>query len=228
MTSSTLIELKKETDEKIIDGEFTLNFVPSPNYFGEIPIFIAPNDFFTKRSNVEISGLTLLSSITVLNYLGVIYPPSLFYYFSCLTLTAAFKLITKGGQENQIILMTLIDEKNVRIVYLTGKEEVVPIKNIVYQTDDMFNRQLLDKEDNNQFRQLKENPRRNDIKRMLGISLMINNKRKMMVLRNNVFSRKNAVNDMLAFADISMLMGIVNKKTKRVNFNVNVNSQTSS
>jgi hypothetical protein len=228
MTSSNLIEMKKEIEEKITEGEFTINFVPTPNYFGEIPIFIAPNDFFTKRMNVELSGFTLVSSITVLNYLGIIYPPSLFYYFSFLTIASAFKLITRGGQENQIILMTLKDEKNVRIVYLSGKEEEVPIKNIVFQTDDMYNKQLLDSDDRSNFRRIKENSQRSESRRMLGVSLMINNKRKIMVLRNNVFRGRNSVNDLLAFVDLTMLLGIVNKKTKRVNFNVNLKNQTSS
>jgi hypothetical protein len=124
--------------------------------------------------------------------------------------------------------MTLVDEKNVRIVYLSGKEEVVPIKNIVYQTDDMYNRQLLDKDDRPSFKNLKENSQRTEARRMLGVSLMINNKRKIMILRNNVFSRRNSINDLLAFADLSLLLGITNKKTKRVNFNVNLKNQTSS
>jgi hypothetical protein len=83
--------MKKEVEEKIVDGELTLNFVPSPNYFGEIPIFITPNESFAKRLNNELSGLSLLSSITVLNYLGLIYPPSFFYYFAFLTFSSAFK-----------------------------------------------------------------------------------------------------------------------------------------
>lgn len=228
ITIPKLVKLKKDTEENIIEGEYNLSQVPTPNYFGEIPIYIAPQDYFSKRMNIEVSGFTLISSITVLNFFGLLYPPSLIYYFGFLTLASVFKLATKGGQEGQVILMTLVDEKNVRVVYLSGKEEVVQIKNLVYQLDDKFNSFLLQKDDNPKRFSKRESTQTSEPKRLLGISVLIDNKRKMFILRNNILNRNNSPNNSLAFANLPLLMGIINRKTKRINFNLDLNKQSTS
>jgi hypothetical protein len=127
--------------------------------------------------------------------------------------------------------MTLVDDKNIRIVYLSGVEEIVPIKNIVYSPDDRFNSILVEKDDNRggQKNRVSNSSGMDDARagsrRMAVMSMIINNKRKNLILRNNIFGNRGNYTNGLAFADMTLLMGITNRKTKKVRFNVTVDNQ---
>lgn len=226
MTSQKLNEIRKEIDGKIVDGQCNINALPTPNYFGEVPVFLAPVENFAKRNNIEKSGLALITSITVLNYLGLLYPPSFFYYFVFLTAAGAFKLASDAGQRNQIILMTLVDDKNVRCQYLNGKEEIVTIKSIIYNQNDRLNAMINPEEDILKKRGIQSQKMSNnslssqESSRMLMISVMINASKKVIILRNNILPNKKDLSSNYAFIDLNILLAVVNKKTKRINFDV--------
>ena len=231
LTNDKIKILKKEIETKIVDGQYSIrNDVVFKNYFGEIPLFFAPAENFQRRNNIEKSGLALISSISILNYIGLLYPPSLFPYFAILTATCVFKLATSSGQRNQIILMTLVDDKNVRIKYLNGVEEIASIKSIMYNSNDRLN--YMTNPDDDTFKKRidpKRNSERsgsfNETSRMIMLSILVNSKKKVLILKNNILPNKHDYGSKLAFADLLLLLSVLNKKTKRINFQEKSNDQ---
>ena len=231
LTSSSINELITQIENKIENNYLLIHTTPVSNYFGEVPLYVAPIETFNRKQNCEKSGFLLLSTITAFNYLGLLYPPTLFPYFAVLTLTALFKITTKGGQKSQIILMTMINDKKVRCMYLNGHEEIVDVKNMIYNQNDRFNSMLMDTKKNEAKASVKEEVKQetdeekkkklSERNRMLMFTLAVNNQKKFMILRTNIMPyNKNPIAN-LAFADTFLLLAVINKKMKRFVFEGN-------
>jgi hypothetical protein len=223
MTMNYIYELRKEIESKVVDGSYSINFVPTPNCFGEVPIFMLPNENFSKRTGVEFSGVTLLTSITALNYLGLLFPPSLFYYFSFLSTAAAFKYFSGNGIGPTIVQMTLVDDKNIRVVYMDGSEEIAQIKNVIFNPNDRFNTVFNPEEGSN----VKQNaldqasgPRKAERVVMIALHLEINGKKKIMIIRNTSIRTPQKMGNHISFVDLSLALAITSKKTKRINITI--------
>lgn len=234
LTSIEINELITEIENKIENNYLLIRNTPVSNYFGEVPLYVAPIESFTRKQNCEKSGLALLSTITAFNYMGLLYPPFLFPYFALLSLTALFKITTKGGQKSQIILMTMVNDKKVRCMYLNGQEEIVDVKNIIYDQKDRLNNMLManekskktnseDSKSEDAKKDTKEEVKKkfSETNRMLMFTLQVNSNKKFMILRTNILPyNKNPIAN-YAFTDTFLLLAVINKKMKRFIFEGN-------
>jgi hypothetical protein len=183
-----------EIDNSIIDGVFQIKNLPDPNFFNEALLYFCPYDLLYRTGVYnEYAGALFSTMLTYLSYHKIILTSNyLFPYFSFITVAAYFRSYLRFKSKNPIIYqITLINEHQIKIVFVGGRASIVEIKNIgitrVHSSES----------------------------KGVGITLNLkynNFERGVLILKNSYPYDK-----VTSFADLNLLMGILNKKTKKIN-----------
>lgn len=225
----SLNELKKMIDEIDINIEnnvyYTKN-LPDPNYFGDALIYMAPPTLLSdaRRGNIEITGIITMTGITILNYFGLLFPSNyLFPLFALWSLVAYLKFYRSFFYPHSIVYqIRLSNEHELKIVYTNGQEEKVDIKNI--------NVSMMQLEAMGRFIPQNRPPPPKKVERLdsnvnkpqylerpaaqLSIPIRING-----ITNSLIYLRTYGIGPRggsSGFAELELLLGILNKKTKRL------------
>lgn len=120
------------TESEIQNYIFTIPNLPDENNFGEVLIYTAPHSVLISERTPEITGALFLSGITTLNYFGLIFPYAyVFPYLSLITFYTIYRYFKKSYiTKNFIQSISIINEQEIRITFITGEEIITDIKNI--------------------------------------------------------------------------------------------------
>lgn len=193
MTPKNLKSYIEKIDTSINEHIFAVKSLPDPNFFGEALLYYSPPGLMSRTAlNYEYSGVSFMTLMTFLSFNKILFEHSYFFpYFAFLTSISYLRAYATIAFGMPIVYqITLINEHQVRIVYLSGESEVVEIKNISlsrYPPEDFRGTGLTI--------QIKLGPKKTAI----------------IVLKNNFpFDKFNA------YAELELLLGILNKKTKKL------------
>jgi hypothetical protein len=195
-----LVKEKFLAKEKAIeDNTLKIKTIPNPSYFGEALLFQTPDEQKQVEFQ-ELSGVIFLSTITCANYFGLVFPSLYFFPYLCLVTIGSFLkyIITNKSYRNMITEITLINERQVKVTKLTGKSEIVDIKNILVPTHvfDAFPKEDVDTPNNS-------------------IPIIINGSPSAISFAKFRRSYKPGEHNYCK-GDIDLLLGIVNKKTRKL------------
>lgn len=209
---SKLKQLITSTEENIFNYSLNVNALPDNNHFGEVALFISPPNTLNKDQGLEYSGVLFTTGLTALNYFGLIFPYSyVFPYLCLLSLNCIINLLRRRNlYKDNIYQISLINEHEVRVTFITGESIVVDIKNIYISS------QYLDRI--NAFETV-GNQSNSNINQMYGflIPIVINSSRQCRFeLRSNAFGTNGQAANQLSLTNLPLLFGILNRKTRKL------------
>lgn len=178
------------------------NKLPS-NFFGQNLLYLSSSTIPYKylANNVEFSGVLTLSIISVLNWNSLIFPSQyLFNYLFLCTVFAYSKLVWRFRFLGSFIYQVLIlDEEYLKVTYINGEIDVVPIKNI-YLSNKM--RDLL---------VLQEDSKSNSqpIQQYVPIEVRVNGRKDALILLQNTVKFNT-------FVELEPLLAVLQRETRRI------------
>lgn len=205
-----LKDLILDNKNDIKNNKFFIRSLPDPNKFGEALLFKSPLSLLHKysKNSLEYSGYATISLVTVLNYFGLIFPSTyLFPYLALMSLTCLMKNYAKNNMGQYVYQITLLNEHQVRVTYVSGRSELVDIKNIYLSQDNV---DVLLGSDN-----VPKNYTPEQIaKTPLVLSLRIGQNKTYMLIRQASLIDVNL--QFLSFFEAKLLLGILDKDVKKL------------
>jgi hypothetical protein len=198
---SQMRHLMVKIDGSIEQNTYTYKNKLTPNFFGQNLLYFSSSTIPYKylSSNVEFSGVITLSIISILNWYSLIFPSQYLFNYLILTTALAYsKLIWRLRFINSFIYqVSLLDEENLKLTYINGEIEVVPIKNI-YLSNKM--RDLL---------VLQDNTNSQPIKQFLPLEVRVNGRKdSLIILQNSV--------KFITHVELEPLLAVLHKETRKI------------
>ncbi len=214
-TYADLRDLLNKEEANIQNGILLIDKIPDNNYFGEIPIYIAPQGVFNNVRTCEFSAVIFSSFLTSTAYFKLFFSHWFFLpFYSIITIMTTLRFINARKMYNKYILrISLIDENKVRILYYNGVNEEVSVKNICISSDFLSHLSVFEGKKTKQ----KAAADSNNLNKNMNIAITIDTfKTCILVLRNSDMTPGKLKADNMAYIDNKILFGILNKKTKKL------------
>jgi hypothetical protein len=192
-----LMEIYNKIDSQVLDNEYKVDKVPDPNSFGEAVIYYMPHTSLPifLRGNHEYTSLPFLVFISFLSHAGIGFNilAGINIYWDWLIFLTMLRSL-QPFTSMSLYQVNLLNEKQVKFIYINGKTEIVDIKDI----------ELGEK---NQLRFQNENPNATAFDIILNVKKDGKNK--------EVYLRFKALNE-ICFADLDILIPIINKNINKL------------
>jgi hypothetical protein len=126
-------QILSSIESKSQDNKYNLSKVPDPNCFGDALVYLAPFSLMNSytKFNYDKNSLPLLAGITFLSNIGIMLSSSfLTPYFNAVICLAFLKSINHVFYKLSIYQIKLINECEVKIIYISGETDKVHISDI--------------------------------------------------------------------------------------------------
>ena len=198
-----LRDLYIKAEGSLQNNTYSFNNFVNSNFFGQNPLYLASKSVPVKYlySNIELSGVALLTLISFLNWYSIIFPSMyLFNYLLPVNLFAISRYYWKiRFLDTFIYQVCLIDEQNVKLTYINGEIEILTIKNI-YLTNKMRDNLVLHDPD-------KPQPNKN----IVPLEVRVNGKKDAFIILQSNSKFNN-------FVELELLIAVLHKNTFKIRF----------
>jgi hypothetical protein len=198
---SKIRDLMIKIDGSIQNNTYSYKNQLTPNFFGQNLLYFSSSTIPYKylSSNVEFSGVLTISIISLLNWYSLIFPSQ--YLFNYLIIATAFaysKLIWRlRFIDTFIYQVCILDEENLKLTYINGEIEIVPIKNI-YLSNKMRDLLILHDESKSQ-----------PNKQFLPIEVRVNGRKDALIILQNSVKFNTWV-------EMEPLLAVLHKETRKI------------
>jgi hypothetical protein len=131
LTETKFKEINKEIEKRIENKSYKLKHILDPNHFGDALIYLSPciNNLHNWNLKLEKTSIPFLMSLSFLSYLGIFGSGFFHYFIYCLLINAYIR----RRFENKVLIVsqiTLLNESEVKFVFLNGESKIVKIKDV--------------------------------------------------------------------------------------------------